>query len=427
MSVNRLLFVGDGVKFDKFSFHSSEKGFSLIELMIAMVLGLFIIMGIGAVYLGAKSSFSSQNATSTIQENARFAFELMGSDIRLAGFTGGPVDKVVVQPAGWADQKDIANFPLRGFDDGGGTLPTLPVSRPRVRGDLLNVVRVDANDEMTLDGSVAPNPNGQVFTLATWPTSAPQIGMFMLASDYTHAAGYSVAAVNSGSKTITATSTDSVVGFGGVISARSVYPIRGATYYIANNPSGEPSLYRLKLDASGGTTAEELIEGVYDMQILYGVDYADSAASIVITNAAWTSGVATITTASAHGLVSNDYISITGVIPAGFNGYFKVTSSNANNFTVINAANPGGYVSGGAVQRAGDRSVDGYWSASSVESGSSGGSTIPGAANSANYWNHVVSVRIALTLTSKSTEKISSTNASLTKNYTTTFAVRNRL
>lgn len=402
-----------------------QRGVSLIELMISMTLGLLIIIAIGYVYLGAKSSFNSQNAMATIQENARYAFEFIGSDVRMAGFNGGPTDGIVTQPVSWADQKDLKNFPLRGFKAGVSTFPTFPISRPRLSGDALTVVRIETDSELPLSTAVNPNPNAlSVFTLTSWPSSPPQVGTIMVGADYTHAAAFAVTAINSGSSTIT--TTDDVSGFNGAIAARRLFPVRGLTYYIATNPAGEPALYRLKLNATGGTTAEELVEGVQDMQITYGVDYSDPAASTNITNATWASGVVTFTSA-AHGLLANDLITISGVVPSAFNGNLKITSSTTDTFTVVVAASPGTYASGGTVQRIGDHSVDAYWTADAVDSGSFGGNTIPGAATQTNYWNHVLSVRVALTLTTKQTEKVSTTNTTLTKFFATTFAVRNRL
>jgi type IV pilus assembly protein PilW len=49
----------------------------------------------------------------------------------------------------------------------------------------------------------------------------------------------------------------------------------GHIYYIANNDNTEPSLYRESLVTQAGnatSAAEELVEGVEDMQILYGED-----------------------------------------------------------------------------------------------------------------------------------------------------------
>ena len=45
-----------------------------------------------------------------------------------------------------------------------------------------------------------------------------------------------------------------------------VYPINTVSYYVRNNPSGQPALYR-KINLN---PAEELIEGIEQMQILYG-------------------------------------------------------------------------------------------------------------------------------------------------------------
>ena len=65
-------------------------GFSLVELMIAMALGLFLTSGMIAVFSGNKRSAELNDAMSNLQESARFALERMASDVRLAGFQGCP-------------------------------------------------------------------------------------------------------------------------------------------------------------------------------------------------------------------------------------------------------------------------------------------------------------------------------------------------
>jgi hypothetical protein len=77
-----------------------------------------------------------------------------------------------------------------------------------------------------------------------------------------------------------------------------------------------------------------------------------SAPLRTITGATWSStygGIATITTAAAHGLVSGQYVTISGISPAGYNGIRAITVVDATRFTVRLAANPGGYSSGGIV------------------------------------------------------------------------------
>ncbi len=65
-----------------------SKGFSLIELMIAMVLGLMLSAGIFTVFSGNKQSSDLTTTMGDMQENARFALNQLSSDIRMAGFQG---------------------------------------------------------------------------------------------------------------------------------------------------------------------------------------------------------------------------------------------------------------------------------------------------------------------------------------------------
>lgn len=61
------------------------RGFGLIELMIAMVLGLIVIGAAFAVFLSNQNTFRANEGLNRIQESARVAFELMSRDIRAAG------------------------------------------------------------------------------------------------------------------------------------------------------------------------------------------------------------------------------------------------------------------------------------------------------------------------------------------------------
>jgi len=65
-----------------------QSGLSLIELLIAMAMGLFLIAGMVAVFSGNKRSTQLNTAVSTMQENARYALDRMAEDLRMAGFQG---------------------------------------------------------------------------------------------------------------------------------------------------------------------------------------------------------------------------------------------------------------------------------------------------------------------------------------------------
>lgn len=65
-----------------------NRGFSLIELMIAMVLGLMLSAGIFTVFSGNKRSSDLNSTMSDMQESARFALNQLSADIRMAGYQG---------------------------------------------------------------------------------------------------------------------------------------------------------------------------------------------------------------------------------------------------------------------------------------------------------------------------------------------------
>lgn len=66
---------------------SMETGLTLIELMVAMLLGLLLTAAVIQVFAGSRSSNTVQAGMSRLQENARFALDALARDIGNAGFT----------------------------------------------------------------------------------------------------------------------------------------------------------------------------------------------------------------------------------------------------------------------------------------------------------------------------------------------------
>ncbi|KPA96694.1 PilW family protein [Pseudomonas asplenii] len=64
------------------------RGFGLVELMIALVLGLVIVAGITQIFLSARNTYASQNAAAGMQEDARFILSKMIQEIRMVGMFG---------------------------------------------------------------------------------------------------------------------------------------------------------------------------------------------------------------------------------------------------------------------------------------------------------------------------------------------------
>lgn len=65
----------------------AQTGLSLVELMVGLALGLVLMVGVLQVFLASRQTYASNEAMSRLQENGRFALELIAANIRLAGYT----------------------------------------------------------------------------------------------------------------------------------------------------------------------------------------------------------------------------------------------------------------------------------------------------------------------------------------------------
>jgi prepilin-type N-terminal cleavage/methylation domain-containing protein len=71
---------------------SAPGGFSLIELMISLTLGLLVLGMVLTVYLSSMNAYLFQNGVLRVQENGRFAVDVLSRTVRMAGYlTANPV------------------------------------------------------------------------------------------------------------------------------------------------------------------------------------------------------------------------------------------------------------------------------------------------------------------------------------------------
>lgn len=66
--------------------NSRQSGLTLVELMVALVMCIFLVGGILVMHLSSRASFLDTGQISRIQENVRFASDYLIRDIRNAGF-----------------------------------------------------------------------------------------------------------------------------------------------------------------------------------------------------------------------------------------------------------------------------------------------------------------------------------------------------
>lgn len=286
------------------------RGFSLIELMVAMVLGLFLMSGMIAVFAGNKRSSELNAAMSNLQESARFALDRMASDIRLAGFQGCPdMNRSSRMPA-------IADDPVttdlratattaalvesatswspsapNGFDvtAAGATVGTHalslqfggPVSR-RLLSPQLNAGAPDPSVDLLLaDGSDLPD-----FTLATDDlaiiSTCNQVEVFRVTSaskvGSTLSVGHSAAKNSTGSFTRAYGYADDPTEQTSLLDETRVMRLNANIYYVADTGQsnefgdGIRALYRQSLpydDPDNPPT--EIVQGVEQMRVSFGI------------------------------------------------------------------------------------------------------------------------------------------------------------
>jgi len=269
-------------------------GFSLIELMIAMALGIIMIGGMIVVFAGNAKSADLSLATAQLQANARFAVEEISRDTRAAGYRGcGASGAGLISNTDKFDAADLAAESITGATIGAaGWSPAQPTGftapdgagKPLVGTDAL-IVRYAAAPGLEVAVSM-PSVNSSVQVKGKnddW-----QSGDLMVLADCQSADVFEI-------DTISGPDTQKIIQPAQSLSrayrlpakfreAVRLMPLVNAIYYIGEtdrvNEVGD-SLYSLYLQTYPYDLDEnppiELIEGVDQMQLLFGVRSLDGS------------------------------------------------------------------------------------------------------------------------------------------------------
>lgn len=260
------------------------RGFTLIELMVAMLLGLVVIAGVGSVFLSNQRVYGTNRALSDVQDSSRIAFELLARDIRNAGLTAcsnssrvsnvlnaGPINGGA---AWWADW----NNAVHGYAGDDSDVPAGTGSGDRVVG--APSIQLIGGDEASF--SVATHaPSTALFTLNESSADLNPNGVYVVC-DFDHAAIFKSSAFNNAAKTIAhgtagencsaglgyptvCTGTANTYTFG----ANSlITQLNAADWYVGRNPANGTSLYRLARSGNGFERFE-MVRGVTSMALGY--------------------------------------------------------------------------------------------------------------------------------------------------------------
>ena len=101
------------------------RAFGLVELMVALTISSLLIIGAVTVYSESRKTYTINETTARLQENARYIFSIMEPDIQLAGYYGfsnAPDDFKYIQGGSTAVVTPASRMQTAS--------PTVPVSAP---------------------------------------------------------------------------------------------------------------------------------------------------------------------------------------------------------------------------------------------------------------------------------------------------------
>lgn len=287
------------------SFLPRQQGFSLVELMISLVLGLLLSAGVVTVFLSSKKAYQTQDAVSQIQENARFAEEFIARDTRMAGYSGCSNEMPtanVIENAG----ANVLNFDrgIEGYDGDNGTIPTM-FSDALAGSDVLVIHQTELNSELVVNKH---NPNSAQIDVTKAHSFKPGTIMMVVDSNCSGRGVFVVTGPTNNNDNATNvvhntgntfTYSDGSSGVGNCTKSlkgnfdcsnlsaasntaytdgSSLFALNTTAFYIQdpakNTALTSPTLYKVTFSgqfSTGGTQLEPLVEGVSDLNILYGV------------------------------------------------------------------------------------------------------------------------------------------------------------
>ena len=269
-----------------------SQGFTLIEIMVAIAIGALLLSGIIQAFVGFKTTDRVSNSLSRVQEAGRTALDIMAKDLRLAGYKGCADPAIIENVNIIASNPPTTNFvqtSLRGFDvtatgwaSGNTDLSSIDgtaAGDARLNSDVVSIMRASTasstlnehdnnNSNVKVNGNPLKLDQGDIAIVS----DCESMDIFRISNrqkdgatnefTFTHGNGSGVNTSNKLSKAY----TDETA---------RLLTFVGHTYYVADTgrdtSQGQPIYALFRLDSNGN--AEEIVEGVENLQITYGEEF----------------------------------------------------------------------------------------------------------------------------------------------------------
>lgn len=240
----------------------AQRGVSLIELMVAITIGLIILAALSSLFISQANIRNELDKSNRMIDNGRYAMELLSDNIRLAGF--------------------YDNY----APSGAATVVPSPCTLTAITNATTNINvllhHVQGYNAATVSSAIASPPcsitslkNGSdILVLRRVSTSSILATAAVASTAYFQAAScasdvppsYKLALGSTGFTTLHKRNCTT---------ASDLRPFLEQTYFVSpNNIAGDgiPTLKRVELDPTGAFVTTPLVEGIEFMQVEYGLD-----------------------------------------------------------------------------------------------------------------------------------------------------------
>jgi Tfp pilus assembly protein PilW len=230
---------------------SRQRGLSMVELLVAMMLGLFLLFALVEILLNSKQSFSSASHLSRLQENGRIATNLVVADLKRAGYMGG--NSNIEDIAGTADQVD----------------PAMTCATDNTSWGRMITEGISGLNDTNAGYACIPDATYLRGDVLTVRYAAPWIPVGFTAGKMYLRSSLFEGRVFAGS--------NEAQGLNEVDDQpQSVRELMAYSFFVGDSGrtcggQAVPSLFRVRLDNNSQPIAEELLPGISNFQVQYGV------------------------------------------------------------------------------------------------------------------------------------------------------------
>jgi len=261
------------MKYRDISMRRSQQGVSLVELMVALAIGTFLLAGAITVFGKTRDLYRTNDAAARLQETARYAMGTIEADLRMANYWGlmSRADLIENGPA-----LDLANPPAV------DPTYTLPAGLTGYAGTIDDCGAMWA---IKLPAYIEANDDAYGYTCAAFDTAVPGSDQLTIRRVSTQAIAPAALAASAGQIKVQTSRVQGNLFADGAVPAGYAPPLSESRALIANGyyvdqdsdeRDGTPSLRRKQLDVAGGAptiTDLQIVPGVEDLQVELGADF----------------------------------------------------------------------------------------------------------------------------------------------------------